>query len=304
MFRQVFLFTLALGLSPWLARATEQVPIDDEAAIAAAKFESSLNYSTGRIVLADGLAELSLPPEFRYLDSNDSKRVLEDAWGNPNGDGTLGMVLPSEVSPLSPEGWAVIITYDEDGYVPDDEADSIDYDELLSDMRESTADANEERTQAGYEAVTLVGWAETPSYDKAAHKMVWAKELAFGDDPSHTLNYNIRILGRRGVLVLNAVSGMDQLPMIKATMPGLVEATDFNPGHTYAEFDPKIDKKAAYGLAALVAGGLAAKKLGLVALIGAFAAKFAKVIIAAVVAGGAIVAKFFGRKTADKGPIS
>jgi uncharacterized membrane-anchored protein len=35
--------------------------------------------------------------------------------------------------------------------------------------------------------VTLGGWAEPPSYDKATHKMYWAKELAFGTG-EHTLN--------------------------------------------------------------------------------------------------------------------
>ena len=64
--------------------------------------------------------------------------------------------------------------------------------------------ANEEREKQGFERVTLIGWAEPPSYDAAAHKLYWAKELAFADNPDHTLNYNIRVLGRRGVLVLNA----------------------------------------------------------------------------------------------------
>jgi hypothetical protein len=42
----------------------------------------------------------------------------------------------------------------------------------------------------------------------------------FGSEGDHTLNYNIRILGRRGVLVLNAVSGMKQLDAIRAqTVP-------------------------------------------------------------------------------------
>ena len=54
-----------------------------------------------------------------------------------------------------------------------------------------------------------------PSYDAAAHKLYWAKELMFGTDMDHTLNYNIRVLGRRGVLVLNAVAEMKQLAVIR-----------------------------------------------------------------------------------------
>ena len=49
----------------------------------------------------------------------------------------------------------------------------------------------------------------------------------------------------------------------------------------YGDFNSSTDKVAAYGLAALVAG-VAAKKLGLLALLAATAVKFAKVIVLAV----------------------
>jgi uncharacterized membrane-anchored protein len=69
-------------------------------------------------------------------------------------------------------------------------------------MQESALKANEERQRQGFDALTLIGWAETPSYDSPAHKLYWAKELAFGSHAEHTLNYTIRVLGQRGVLVL------------------------------------------------------------------------------------------------------
>ncbi len=34
---------------------------------------------------------------------------------NPDGSGTLGMILPSDTSPLSGEGWGVSISYDDEG---------------------------------------------------------------------------------------------------------------------------------------------------------------------------------------------
>ena len=69
----------------------------------------------------------------------------------------------------------------------------------------------------------------------------------------------------------------------------------FNDGKRYAQYDASTDKLAAYGLAALV-GGVAAKKLGLLALAGVFFAKFFKVIAIGVVAAGAVLRKFFARK--------
>src|SRR5205823_5489518 len=88
-------------------------------------------------------------------------------------------------------------------------------------------------------------------------------EVRFGNETENTLNYNIRILGRRGGLVLNSVAGMSQLPEIERNTPAILSAVQFNSGNRYADFNPASgDKVATYGIAALVAGGVAAAKLG------------------------------------------
>jgi uncharacterized membrane-anchored protein len=72
---------------------------------------------------------------------------------------------------------------------------------------------------------------------------------------------------------------------------GLVE---FKAGHRYIDFDPKVDKVAAFGLGALIAGGVAAKAglfKGLIALL--IAGK--KVALAGLIAFGAAAKKFFAR---------
>ena len=46
------------------------------------------------------------------------------------------MLLPANIGPHEPECWGVIITYDEDGYVKDDDAAKINYDDLLKEMKE------------------------------------------------------------------------------------------------------------------------------------------------------------------------
>lgn len=192
--------------------------------------------------------------------------------------------------------WGVVVTYEEDGHVSDADADKIDYDDLLADMKESLAEENTQRRDAGYEAIQLVGWAAKPHYDPAARKLYWAKELKFGDAKDNTLNYNIRILGRKGVLVLNAVSGMQQLPEVERDMQQVLAFTNFTPGNRYEDFDASIDKVAAYGLGALVAGGIAAKT-GLLAKLIALLVAFKKVLILGVVAVAAVVGKvLFGRK--------
>jgi uncharacterized membrane-anchored protein len=82
----------------------------------------------------------------------------------------------------------------------------------------------------------------------------------------------------------------------------LLAALDYNDGKRYTQFDSATDHVAEFGLAALI-GGIAAKKLGLFALIAAFLVKFAKVIGVAVIALIAVARKFMGRKKdADAAP--
>lgn len=221
--------------------------------------EKQLEYRSGEIKLKDGLAVIRLPDGYRYLDEAQTDKVLSEMWGNPKGSLTLGMILAPGMTPLMDDSWAVIIEYDDDGYVKDDEAEKIDYDDLLKDMQKSSQENNKEREKQGYAPIHIIGWAEKPHYDKAAHKLHWAKELRFGESRENTLNYNIRILGRKGVLVLNAVSGMSSFAAVKDGMKPILDAVDFQEGHRYSEFDPKLDKVAKYGIGGLVAGGILAK---------------------------------------------
>ncbi|MEP7011797.1 MAG: DUF2167 domain-containing protein [Acidobacteriota bacterium] len=260
-----------------------------------AKLDAELRYQTGTVQVADGKATFNLGPEFRYLDPKQTARLLTEGWGNPPGGETLGMIFPSGLSPLSAEGWGVVITYEEDGYVDDKGAEKVDYNELLGEMKKSVTEENKERTKAGYEPMQLVGWAEPPRYDKATNKMYWAKDIKFGNSPVDTLNYNIRVLGRRGVLVLNAVSTVDQLASVTTSMQLLLPAVDFNPGHRYADFIPGKDKMAEYGIGALVLGTLAAKTgLFKALLVGLLAAK--KFVILGLAAIGAWFRKKFKKK--------
>jgi uncharacterized membrane-anchored protein len=268
----------------------------DAPSMTAEEFEASLDYKQGTIALPGGRATLDVPPSFRYLGPEDAQRVLVDAWGNPPGAETLGMLFPANVSPLQREGWGVVIDYSDDGHVSDDDASTIDFDELLADMQAGVAERNEERTRQGYEPLTLVGWAEPPHYDQGSHKLYWARHLRFGDAGDSTLNYSIRVLGREGVLVLNAVAGMDQLELVKSRMQDVLGFANFNEGNRYADFDSSTDKAATYGLAALIGGAVAAKT-GLLAKLGVLLLAAKKFIVIILVAIGALVTRLFRRKT-------
>ncbi|MHA6159840.1 DUF2167 domain-containing protein [Pseudomonas sichuanensis] len=256
---------------------------------------ATLKQQHGNITLPGGIASLQLNNEFYYLSPDDTERLLTEGWGNPPGFKTLGMIIPTTVNPLADNGWGVIISYKNDGHISDDDAAKIDYADLLEQMKADDEEGNKERRKNGYAGLTLLGWAEPPSYDQATHKMYWARELKAEDADQTTLNYSIRVLGREGVLELNAVAAMADLQTIKQETPKILSFTNFTDGNRYADYDAKTDKLAPYGLAALVAGGIAAKA-GLFAKIGVALLAFKKFIILGLVAIAGFFGKLFKRK--------
>jgi uncharacterized membrane-anchored protein len=264
----------------------------------AADIVRSLTFRQGTVTLGNNLATVRQTPDFRFLDSKDTETFLNKLWGNPPeaSRNKLGMLLPNK-NPMGADRWAVVITYDDAGYVSDADAEKIDYDELLRDLQEAVREASKQRVANGYEAFELIGWARPPHYDKAAKKLYWARRLRFGGASEDTLNYEIRVLGRQGVLSLNVVGGIGQLEEINRTAPDLLAMVSFNQGNLYSEFNPSTDKVAAYGLAGLIAGGLLTKAgffKGLLALLLA-SKKLVFVGGIALLAGAwAAIKRFFG----------
>ena len=219
------------------------------------------------------MASLNVPQGYKFLDAEQSKYVLSDLWGNPPDETTLGLLFPEDGSPLMNMTYAIEITYSEDGYIDDEDAQDLDYDELLEQMQTDTRDANEARKSEGYPTIDLVGWAVPPFYNSEAKKLHWAKEIKFEDNEENTLNYNIRILGRRGYLMLNVIGDMHVLDEVNQDLDKFLSSTTFNSGHRYNDFNPDVDQVAAYGIGGLIAGKILAKAGFFAALL-----KFWKVI--------------------------
>jgi uncharacterized membrane-anchored protein len=273
--------------------ATTPAPSKEE------QVEASLVKRDGVIALPGGQATITISEGFAYLDPADSEKLLTQIWHNPPDaiGSILGIIMPKDLSPNDPKSWAAVLTYDNDGHVADNDAASINYDDLLKQMQSGLEEENQERQRQGYAPISLVGWAEKPSYDAKGHKLYWAKHLRFGEHD--TLNYAIRALGRTGVLQVNVVGDMAQVEDINKQVPKLLQMVSFNEGHRYADFKEDSDPVAAYGLAALVAGGVAAKAGLFKGLLVAAAAAW-KLIAVAVVAIGAFIMRMvrsiFGSK--------
>ncbi|MCH9693243.1 MAG: DUF2167 domain-containing protein [Gammaproteobacteria bacterium] len=289
------LLLLAFG-EQTLAQDDYELSADEQAALA--RFNAiidTLNPQSGDIILRNGLATLHVPRDFNFYDAADAEKILVDIWGNPPGQNVLGMLMPNAYSPLDWESWAVTIDYVEDGYVSDEDAADIDYEDLLKDMKGDIRDANQDRIDAGYGSIELVGWAEPPRYDAMDKKLYWAKELRFDGSDETTLNYEIRALGRHGVLNMTFIAATSQLEEINAARDSVLNMAEFNAGNRYADFDPELDKVAAYGIGALVAGKVAAKA-GLLGAALLLLKKFGVFLLIGVAAFGRKLKSMFGAK--------
>ncbi len=244
--------------------------------------------------------QLDLPGEYLYLGMPQAADLMRK-FGSFYNENLLGVV----VSKNEADDWIVVIRYEAEGYIKDDE--KIDKDELLKAIKEGTEEANKERVKQGFKALRIDGWSEPPAYRKEVHHMVWA--LLVSDDDGASVNYNTRVLGRRGYVSLNLVTNPKFLEQHRPVAVKLLAATQFGKGARYEDFDKsKGDKVAEYGLAGLILGGAglgAAKlvKLGLLAKFGKFFillfAKGGKLIVLLFAGIAAGIAKLFGLRKKD-----
>lgn len=256
----------------------------------------TLTLQTGTVSLGKELATVNVPAGCYFLSKEDARTLVEKVYENPPDEDMLGVLVSDTPNLTNEDSWFVTFSYNEDGHIKDDDAKKLDYNELLESLKKEAEEASKQRVKLGYESMRVVNWAQAPFYDSENHKLHWAVEYEFGGSGEHTLNYYVRVLGRKGYLVLNIVSALKQLPKVNADIPKILASTNFIEGHKYADFDPDIDKIAEYGIGGLIAGGILAKT-GLLAKLGLLLLKFGKLIALAVV--GVIAAfrkKLFGAK--------
>jgi uncharacterized membrane-anchored protein len=263
--------------------------------------QKSLHPITGDVAVPAAKATLHLGEDYYFLAAPEARRVLIEGWRNPPdaADGVLGMVFPAGASFMD-DTWGAVISYDQMGWVSDEDAQSADYDEMLKEMQAQEDEVNAERSAQGYPAQHLVGWAQPPSYDRASHSVVWARNIQFQGSPENTLNYDVRLLGRHGVLSMNMITGMSKLAETREGARKFARSASFDVGARYADYKPGTDTKAEVGVAGLVAAGVgvaAAKKLGLLAILVAFGKKALVLIMAA---GAAAFARLRRRHRGDE----
>jgi uncharacterized membrane-anchored protein len=254
----------------------------------------TLQWQTGRITIGENLAVADLPEGYRYLQRDDARHVVEKIMHNPPDPKVVGMIMRKGDD--ADDAFMAIVSYDDsDGHVKDDDAETIDYAKLLAQLQAGAREAAPELRKQGYDGYSITGWAEAPHYDRATHKMYWAQNARFDGQDEDTLNYNVRLLGARGVLIINALGAAKDLPQVAAGSKIVLTRTELSSGNRYEDFKPGVDKVAAYGIGGLIAAGLLTK-LGFFGVIGKFLLAFIKPILIGVAVVGGALAKLFARK--------
>ena len=243
-------------------------------------------------------AKLDVPQGYFFINGKDYRAMLK-AEGEPVSGDELGMIAPTN------GGYSVIFQFSDIGYVKDDEKDNLNADKLLDSIKRGTAAANKERERAGRPAIEVVGWEFPPKYDPTTHNLEWAIRGSIEGRP--LLNYNTRLLGRKGVMEVVLVVRPERLNDTLPDFRSLLAGYSFDTGETYAEYRPG-DKVAKYGLGALVLGGAAvgAAKLGLFAWLAVFLKKGWKLVVVAFAAVASFFKKLFtgrgGNTSQSSGP--
>ncbi len=294
MFKLIAASALALVLAaPCLAQDATAVMTDAQKQAVWDAANKAAIMGPSDVTLGDQ-AKLQLPSSMEFIPKKESDQLMR-MWGNGADPNMFGLVF----SKSQDESWTISISHTADGYVKDDDAKTWNADELLQSLKDGTEAQNEERIKLGMPALDITGWVQPPTYSAERHRLAWSLKAvdrgAAADQPS-TINYNTYALGRDGYFQVNLMTTDRTIDKDKSAAYQVVDAVDYNTGKKYSDFKPESDHIAEYGLAALVAG-VAAKKLGFLALAGVFVLKFIKIIgVAAVVAAGAIKKFFFGRK--------
>ncbi|BAV34945.1 membrane protein [Sulfuricaulis limicola] len=269
------LLVLSLALPMALPAAETPSAADQEYEAAVKAASQVLQRGPTEAKLLDQ-ATIKLPEGYGFIPSREAGRYLR-AIGNVLHADPVGLILPIGENRAS---WFVVVEWDKAGYIKDDDAKDWKADELLDSIKEGTKAGNEERRSRGIPELEVIGWVETPKYDAMSHQLVWSVSSKHTGDTSSSnrgINYNTYALGREGYFSLNLVTDLNSIEADKPAARTLLSGMNFTGGKSYADFNSSTDRVAEYGLAALVAG-VAAKKLGLLAVIAAFFVKFAKII--------------------------
>jgi uncharacterized membrane-anchored protein len=193
-------------------------------------------------------ATVDVPEGMAFLDKASVPKFMEMLQNTVDGD-EQGVILGETETG---EHWFVIFSFDSTGYIKDDEKDSLDAEAILDSIREGTEAANDGRRERGWSTLEVKGWHRSPFYDGTSNNLTWA--ILGGGADGDVVNHSVRVLGRRGVMNADLVTGPETIDAALASFDDVVRGFEYTPGERDREFT-RGDRVAEIGLTALVAGG-------------------------------------------------
>ena len=245
---------------------------------------SALDWKKGPTTAKVGdVASQEVGSGLAFLEGAEARKFLE-LGQNP--------ASPSDIGVIMSDNWWASYSYDDIGYVRDDEKGSLDCNAILASFKKGVEHDNAERRKHGWPELTILGWAREPHYDEVTHNLEWALKISSTDGVC--VNYNTRILGRGGVMRVTLVCDPDKLQSVLPEFKSTLQGFSYNAGSRYGEYR-KGDRTAEIGLSALILGGatVAATKTGVFKWLW-------KCLVAAAVAIGGVFKKLFGKDRQDQ----
>ncbi|KYP15727.1 DUF2167 domain-containing protein [Flavihumibacter sp. CACIAM 22H1] len=202
--------------------------------------DKELTFHAGKLRFAEQSVRMKVPSGYYFIDANQSRYILETVWGNVPDEEVLGMIvrsdfLPSEIN----NDYSFVISYSPTGYIPTGQTTDFDHRELLEEVQNQLQESNKKRLEKGFNALQAEKWIMVPYFDSYKKAVYWATELKVNGSDESLVNYNLRLLGKNGVLKINAVGTIDQLPAIKKVLPYLLAQTSFIEGFRYEDYSPE-----------------------------------------------------------------
>jgi len=198
-------------------------------------------------------ATIQVPKGYRFIGDRAGIDAFNRMTENPSSPNDLGFILPDQPD----ENWFIVFVYSDDGYVKDDDRDNLDANAILASRKEMTEAGNANRKAQGFPELEVVDWSQPPFYDPKTNNLTWGIRIRDKASGAVSVNYESRLLGRKGYFSAVLVGSPDEIPKIVPGYDNLLKNFNYANGERYSDFR-NGDKIAQYTLATLAAGGLIA----------------------------------------------
>jgi uncharacterized membrane-anchored protein len=184
-------------------------------------------------------ASLHVPPGANFV-----RQPEAGAWATVSGygrdDSLVGIVVPT-----AEENWITFIDYHPNVRIVEDEAKAWDADTLLANLKASTEQGNADRQKREEPQLEVKGWLQTPAYDAAGHKLIWAaiSPEKGGDEDEGSGNVHAYALGRDGYFELTMVSPAGEIASHVAVVKAVLDGIHFGIGQRYEDYAASRDIK-------------------------------------------------------------